>query len=49
LRHFYDLDVDTADGSSLSMYADTWVPKFVSVLRDWKDTSDSTPPVTAVS
>jgi hypothetical protein len=42
LRHFYDLGVDTADGSSLSMYPDTWVPKFVNALRVWQSTVATT-------
>jgi hypothetical protein len=49
LRHFHDLGVDTADGSSLSMYPDTWVPKFVAALREWNSTTDSTLPPAAVS
>ncbi len=49
LRHFFDLGVDTADGSSLSMYADTWVPKFVAALRDWKSTARSPTTPAAVS
>jgi hypothetical protein len=49
LRHFFDLGVDTADGSSLSMYADTWVPKFVDALRGWKNTAVSSPAVATVS
>ena len=49
LRHFFDLGVDTADGSSLSMYADTWVPKFVQALRDWQEDARSIPPAAAVS
>jgi hypothetical protein len=36
LRHFFSLDVDTADGSSLSMFPDRWIPKFVSALREWE-------------
>ncbi len=49
LRHFYDLDVDTADGSSLSMFPDTWVPRFVAALREWQVTAASTPPASPVS
>jgi hypothetical protein len=37
LRHFSDLGVDTADASSLSMYADTWIPR--SADRLGQDTS----------
>ena len=35
LRHFYDLNADTYDGSSFSMYADTWVPQFVAAVKQW--------------
>lgn len=49
LRHFFDLGVDTADGSSLSMYADTWVPKFVAALREWQNDARSTQPAVTVS
>lgn len=36
LRHFYDLEVDTADGSSLSLYPNTLIPQFVAALREWE-------------
>jgi hypothetical protein len=36
LRHFYNLRVDTADGSSLSLYPDTLIPQFVTALREWE-------------
>jgi hypothetical protein len=49
LRHFFDLGVDTADGPSLSMYADTWVPKFVAALRECQHDARSTPLADAVS
>lgn len=49
LRHFYELNVDTADGSSLSMYADTWVPKFVQALREWQNDARSISPAAALS
>jgi len=49
LRHFHDLDVDTADGSSLSMYPDTWVPKFASALREWQNDAGSPLLTAAVS
>lgn len=49
LRHFYDLGVDTCDGSSLSMFPDTWVPKFVDALREWEHTSVSSLSHAAVS
>ena len=49
LRHFFDLDVDTADGSSLSMYPDTWVPKFVQALRKWRNDARSPSPAGPVS
>jgi len=37
LRHFFDLDCDTADGSSFSMYPDTWVPEFAKAIGKWKE------------
>ena len=49
LRHFFDLHVDTADGSSLSMYPDTWVPKFVQARREWQHNARSIPLTAAVS
>jgi hypothetical protein len=49
LRHFFELKVDTADGSSLSMYADTWVPKFVAALREWRNDARSPATQAAVS
>lgn len=43
LRHFFDLGVDTADGSSLSLYPDTLVPQFVAALREWEAERDRAP------
>lgn len=41
LRHFFDLGADTADGSSFSMYADTWVPEFARTIGKWKEESQT--------
>lgn len=37
MKHFYDLQVDTVDGSSFSMFPDTYIPKFIEAISCWNN------------